>query len=132
MTNISSARDIASFIQTGVLGTVGTDIFIGKEPKGPDAVITVYDTSGEASQAGFSYEKPSVQVRVRGEQNGYAAAYSLIKDIFDLLHGKSNTTIGVNRYIGIWAIDNPTAMGQDENERPIFVLNLRIHRTITS
>jgi len=122
-------KDILEQSSVGV-GTFGTDLFISKEPDSPDSCITIYDTgsTGE-SQAGYSYDYPTIMIRIRGTRMGYAAAWALAEDVKDALHSLANETWNGTRYVGIWCMGEPNSLGYDDKQRPILTLNFRIHRT---
>lgn len=109
--------------------TFGTDLFVSEMPETPDECVCVYDTGGYEPEANFNYERPTVQVRVRGSKGAYVAAYTLTQDIRDALHALANHTINSARYIGIWCESDILPLGYDNNHRPMLSVNFRIHRT---
>lgn len=129
----SPERDIRDYLAgLSSLGlTTGTDLGDGEEPETPDAFVTVLDSGGEDGESAFTYDRPTIQVRSRGDKGGSKETnYSLIKSISDELHGLGNTTINDTRYIGIWRSGDIVSLGKDENKRWVHVANFRIHRTI--
>jgi hypothetical protein len=126
--NIASV-DIKDFLVAAGVGTFGTDLFVSEEPQDPDAVVTVYDTGGFDSEASYEYERPTVQVRIRGAKGGYIAAANKAIAIKAELHGKYSETINNARYIGIWMQGDILPLGDDEKGRPVLTVNFRIHRT---
>ncbi len=127
----SPAEDIKDVLESSAvgIGTFGTDLFVSKEPSEPDACTTIYDTPGQEPEAGYRYDRPGVQVRVRGTAGGYQAAYAKIEDVKEALHGLGDETWNGTRYVGIWATGDPNFLGYDDNGRPIFTINFRVHRT---
>ena len=114
------------------LGLVfATDLFINKMPSSPDNVVSIHDASGESPEVNYTYEKPGVQIRVRGAKGGYKAAHEQAQDIRNFLHPTGNLTINGARYVGIWAEGDIIPLGDDDNERPLFSMNFRVHRTDT-
>ena len=109
--------------------TVGTDLFCNFMPSTPDACTAVYDTGGEAPEPGFNYERPTFQVRVRGDKGDNRPAHEHAQACRDELNGTNNYTINSARYIGIWCVTDVIFVGYDDNNRPIFTVNLRAHRT---
>lgn len=107
----------------------GTNLFISEMPMTPDQCVVLYDTGGFNSEVNYIYERPTVQIRVRGNRGVYDSTYDLIKDIKDLLHGLTNEEINSARYIGIWIEGDVLSLGYDDNQRIMFSVNLRIHRT---
>lgn len=130
----SPAEDISTILvlSSSVTGlTEGTDLFISREPSKPDVVVSIFDTGGgEPQSTAERYEFPTVQVRSRGTAiTGYADAYAKLELIKLALHKFANQTIGGTKYIGIWASSDIIPLGYDDNNRPMFSLNFRIHRT---
>ena len=128
-------KDILLESDAGLDLVYGTSLFYSKEPDGTDIadkIVTVLDSGGDEPAVQYSYEYPSVQVRVRGDKFKYGDAYALINSIKNELHGTYNKTINGARYIGIWASSDILPLGYDEENRPIFTVNFRLHRTDTS
>ena len=112
--------------------TFATDLFVSEmpdDPVVPDRCVAVHDTGGFAPEANYNYEKPTVQVQVRGARGGYRAAHQLMQAIRDEIHGDANVTWNGTRYIGIWAQGDILSLGYDEKQRPLLTLNYLLHRT---
>ena len=109
--------------------TFATDLFVSEMPDTPDECVCVYATGGFEPEANFVYERPTVQIRVRGSRGAYVAAHNLTQSIRDALHGLANHTINGARYIGIWCESDILSLGYDKNHRPMLSVNFRIHRT---
>jgi len=119
-------------VATSSLGlTFATDLFISEMPQTPDECVCVYDTGGDDPGTEFTYERPTLQVRVRGARGGYLNAHGLAQEIRDVLNGQHNYTINGARYIGIWAVGDIIFVGYDDNHRPELTVNFRLHRTNT-
>lgn len=104
---------------------VTTDIFIASEPSSPDECITLYNTAGgEAPSPKFLLDFPGLQVRSRA--NSYETAYANLLEVFDLLVGRAAFIKNTTRYTGIIALTNIFEIGQDENERRILAVNLKL------
>lgn len=110
---------------------LGTDLFISTMPADPDECVAVYDSGGENSEAQYNYQRPTVQIRVRGNRGEYNTTYALADSIRNLLHGLANYTVGSVRYVGIWAQGDILFIHYDENQRPVFSMNFILHRTTT-
>lgn len=121
-------KDILAGISSLAL-IFGTDLHVAELPKEPDQCVAIYDSGGYEPQAGYNYERPTIQIMVRGEPGGYCVAQMLAQNCRDELHGLANYTINAARYIGIWCEADVTFVGFDENRRPSFSVNFRIHRT---
>lgn len=112
--------------------TFPTDLFVSEMPKEPDLCAAVFDSGGFDPDAHIDYQRPTVQVRVRGNKGAYVAAHSLAQAIRDALNGLNDQTVNATRYIGIWVVGDVLSLGQDDNGRPLLSVNFRIHRTAAS
>lgn len=109
--------------------TFATDLFISEMPDRPDDCVCVYDTPGEPPETGYVYHRPGLQIRVRGAKGAYLATHEFAQAIQAALHGLHDETWNGTRYVGIWATGGVLFVGYDDNHRPIFSINFRIHRT---
>ena len=118
-------------VAEGSLGLAfGTNLFIGEVPSEPDELVTLFDPSGFDEEANYVYERPSVQARIRGEKGAYKAAYTLAESVKNIVRAVSNETWNSTRYVQFWSQGTVNWIGWDENHRPEFSVNFRIHRTI--
>jgi len=122
----SPAKDIADFLQTQGVGTVGTDIFVGKMPPDISQNMTVYDTGGLSPNPKWLRDEPTVQVMVRGDERDYEATYTLALDVKNALLGCSPTTINSKSYVFFNMLGDITFLKHDQSERPMFSLNFRL------
>ena len=121
--------DLLVLSSSGLSLALATDLFIGQEPSTPDECTTIYDRPGFAPENTIEiYDKPGFMIRVRGGKNDYAGAYEIAQDIKVYLHKMADQTVGSTRYIAIWAEGDANFIGYDDNERPVFTLNLICHR----
>jgi hypothetical protein len=127
----SPAYDIAQILDSSGVsaGDYTTDLVVSQMPDTPNNCICVYDTGGFDSAADYVYDRPTVMVKVRNLS--YRAGYAKAQLIKSALHGLSNENWGSSRYIGIWCMGDINSVGLDENQRQIFTVNFRIHRTTT-
>jgi hypothetical protein len=108
---------------------LGTNLFISEMPPTPDLCVGIYDTGGDEAELNYVYERPSVQVRVRGDKGAYREGHELAQSIKNELHGTANSTIGTSRYVLIVGQGDILFVGYDDNHRPEFTVNFSIHRT---
>lgn len=120
--------DIASILRANGVDAGTWLVFESREPENPNSTVTVYDSGGLASNPAWILDFPSVQIRVRGDINKYTLAYDKSQEIKDLLLGLPKQVINTTEYIGIWVLGDITALGYDDNKRPILVQNWRIAR----
>lgn len=113
----------------------GTNLYVGEIPDvgskivAPDRCVAVYDTPGFPPEANYEYERPNVQVRVRGNRGDYLGTHNLGQAIRNTLHGLANVTVSGARYVGIWCSSDLFFLGYDSKHRPTFAVNFRLHRT---
>lgn len=125
----STAQDIKDILVADGIGTFGTDLFVSLEPSSPDACVTVFDSGGFDSEANYVYDRPTVMVRIRGDVFGYQAAWTKAESVKNSLHGLTNETHNGTRYVGIWCVGDIGFLEYDGENRPIFSVNFRVHRT---
>lgn len=129
----ASSEDIADMLvaDTSLGLTLGTNLFIGREPISPKFCVTVYDTYGSPSQLtlagqGEDYYYPSAQVRVR--HYDYRAGYDLANDILISLHGRAQETWNGTLYSVISNINGVSMLDWDDNGLVRFIVNFDIQR----
>ena len=120
--------DIKSILVSALGLIYAIDLFVAEMPESPDRCVTIIDSGGNDAESQYIYERPTIQILVRGERGEYE--YDLAKAIKDELHGTANETVGGTRYVGIWAEGDILSLGQDENKRSLLSINFRIHRTV--
>lgn len=112
--------------------TLGTNLFISREPAEPDNCVTIFDTGGnpqmrlDSDTETTHYEYQNVNIRVRNET--YLAGWSLANSIMNQLHGRAQETWNDTLYTAIQCVSGPAAIGWDENNRILITLNFRLQR----
>lgn len=130
---MSVLSEIAAKLQDLGLGTVGTDIHIGRMPEsGPASssgtVCAVYEFAGIPSDLGFSvsgiqYETPGVQVVFRGYPNIYSVPRAAAATAHNGLAAVQATTLSGTRYLLIRPQGSPEQFKRDANERPYIAVS---------
>lgn len=129
----SPANDIATMLQNDGVGTIATDLFVGREPDKTVKTITVFDTgSDQPAEPKWGRDYPTVQVRVRGTARDYNNTWATAESIKDALHSRPPETISGSKYVGIWALGDLIFLTYDESERPVVVANYRMIREYTT
>lgn len=105
---------------------------ISRSMDSPNQLITIYDNGGTDPNPKWLLDLMDVQIRVRGDRNGYSAAYSRCQTIKDTLLGSVPGTINGTDYIAVYMRGDVNFIQYDENERPIFTMNYQIYRQPTS
>lgn len=126
-------QDIAAYLQTKGLGTLGTDLFYSSEPASPDTCTTLYEYSGEPPDLLTGAEFPGLQVRSRAPD--WSTARSTLKSIQDALQAIGNEfsdvspegiTINGTYYAAIIAKGGAIPLGEDESGRVLVVQNYTV------
>jgi len=128
----SPAYDLANILASSAvgLGSLGVDLFVGREPATPNNCSTAFDTGGFDPDTGADYQRPTVQFLVRNI--AYNEGWAQANAIRNALHGLYGVVEDGARYIGVWAMGEASHIGYDDNNRALFSVNVRIHRTPTT
>ncbi len=132
--------DVATVLQTGGVGTIATDIFVGVLPDNIDNGVLVKETggifplhtmgSGPATAIPnavpvAAVERPRVQIIVR--DTSYKKARIVAQQCYNLLDGLVDRTINSVLYHRIEAVQSPIDLGREEgNDRQMFSLNFDV------
>jgi hypothetical protein len=125
----SPANTIANFLATNSFGSLTSSvsawrITVGRQMDKPDSQITVYDTGGTAANPAYRINYPALQIRVRGDVDNYAAAWSKLNDIREFLVGMDPVVLEGDNWDGIIAQNEIVSLGSDLKSRPELVLSL--------
>jgi hypothetical protein len=109
--------------------TIGTNLFLAKMPDTPDFCVAVYEYQGQApmetfGSAGFSIDKPSIQVVVRATRDDYPTARNLAQDLRILLASVRDTSINGLRVVRLASNGSVLSLGTDDLDRPRIAFNL--------
>mgnify|MGYP003150337459 CR=1 FL=1 len=121
--------DLATRIATTISGTVGTDVFKSTLPPLPDACVAVMETGGIAptralGTAGVQYERPGVQILVRGAPSDYETARSTAQTVFEDLATIETEDLSGTRYYMSENLQEPFPINMDEQDRPMIGFNM--------
>lgn len=131
--------DVADYLSSGGIGTVGTDIFKGYMPDTPDGAVAVYETGGlgtvhamnpSAGQAVL--EQPRVQVVCRAAAGDYETARAKAHDVFLLMDGLPAREINATQYHWGQAVQSPFPMGRDESNRVLIACNFDVKKALSA
>jgi len=114
---------LRSLLTTHV-GVSGWQLETGAMPPKPDKVIMLTDTVGVEPNPRYLLDFPTAQIMVRGEVGEYLATRDEGQAVKDLLLGLDSQDIGGDRMVSITQNGDLGFIGRDENNRPLFVLNL--------
>lgn len=131
--------EIADYLSTGGLGTVGTDLFKAYLPEQPDAAMVISETGGTSpyramrSVAGGAVaERPRIQVMARAAEFDYAAARLKINNVMARLDGAGDLTLNGVRYLWIAAVQSPFPMGRDDQGRVRIGINFDVVKALST
>ena len=102
----------------------------------PDRAVLVRNTGGPEPIWTLGIEQPAFQVVVRGARtvdvsSAYKEARAMAQDVRDRLHFTVGASLSGVAYPGILAEQEPFYMGEDLDQRPVFVCNYRAWRVST-
>jgi hypothetical protein len=113
--------DITNYIDAQTTLTKGTDLFIGTLPANVDNCVGIFQSGGVEPTTYIDIIKPTIQVIVRN--TNYETAQQLAYEVYDLMHQIYNTTLGGTYLYTIFALQEPTDIGEDETGRAVFTGN---------
>lgn len=103
------------------------NVFVDSTPSAPDRMVGVYTQGGVESDSKLPYDEIGVQLVFRCEAN---PTWALDRwwEVYGLVHGKRNVTWPQGTLM-LWALvvqSSPVRIGQDENGRHQYSMNIRI------
>lgn len=115
--------DVATYLATNGVGTVGTDLFKGYLPESPNACVSVLDTGGSQPDPDIPTKEPTFQIMIRS--TNYSTGRSKLDTIRSLLHQEDNIELvsGQTYFYFILAISEGGHLGRDDNGRDLFSIN---------
>lgn len=120
------ADDVADYLETLTVGTVGTDIFAGHLPDAPANCIAVIQSGGESPEVAGpisgQIEHPRLIVRVRNAS--YASGASKANEVLKALHTAGELSLGGHRYLYIRAVGSVNLLGRDHTHPARWLFSL--------
>lgn len=133
MATMTPAQSVAYLLETVGLGSrlptsTTWRILVGRLTDSPDSQICVYDSGGQANNPAYRLNYATIQVRIRGERDGYVGAYTKANDISEYLNGVTPGDVvdGTNdggHFSGIVMRSGVIHIGYDAQSRPEFTIN---------
>lgn len=116
--------ELATYLGTQSLGTLGTDLFLSTLRDSPPACTVLIVRPGMQGLrvqdiAGEAIERPAVDVLVRGTSAGFEAAMTRAHAIWAALAQVTNMTLTGTRYQCIEPLSPPADQGRDAHDRPL-------------
>ena len=123
--------DLATRIATTISGTVGTDVFKSMMPALPDAAVAIIETGGLAPEKrfgtkGIEWERPAVQIVVRGAPGDYETARTTSQTIFEDVAKIETEDLSGTRYYLSDPLQEPFGLSVDEQDRPTVAFNVSL------
>lgn len=117
--------EIANYLATQGVGTVGTDLFYAYLPSNLDDGIVVLDTGGNTPDAYIPTKEPTFQVFIRS--SSYATGKAKLDLVRTALHQIKNTVLGsgTTYFYFILAQAEGGHLGRTENGLDEFSINFR-------
>lgn len=113
--------------QVGVAAaSSGWRLGVGKFTDQPDTQVVAFDGPGQSPDPKWLLDYPVVQILVRGQADGYQAAFRKMREVYDVLLGIDAQVVNGDRWDGITVLSTPSHIGYDEKSRPMFSANFRI------
>lgn len=123
-----AAYELALFLQSQGVGTLGTDIHVGTEPELPDECVTLYDTGGgEPDTDEMDIRRPTVMIKVRSKN--YLTAHERQEQIQQLFFNSLRIVTQWSRFSGVILSSDFISIGQDDSKRHAFTANYRCIRS---
>lgn len=124
----SAASDIAYYLDSEGIGTLGQSIFIGNQPESKAICIMLYDVQGQEPNPRFRVEYPSIGAIIRSKPNDYQGAYNLAYTAREALIGQGGLEINDMHYSLITVVGDINFLGYDHKNRPEFSMTFRTIR----
>jgi hypothetical protein len=122
----SLAEDVADYLETLTLGTVGRSIFKNNAPENGTDFVLVSDTGGEAPTQDYAIDHPGFQVAIYARAKSFSTGWTLAMACFDALNRKQNIAIGSHDCMYIQAVAAPQIVpGLDAHGRWLITCNFR-------
>lgn len=129
------AKSPAELVKDLIPSTIGsfTDVTnpwrlcVGLMVDTPHQQIGFYDAPGQVPDPKWLLDYPAVQVIVRGQPQGYQAAFQKMRDVYDVLLG-ADPRVNANgdSIDAITVLAPPSLTGYDKQQRPEISGNFRL------
>jgi len=116
-------NDVYTYLDAQTSLTAGTDLFKSRLTESPNNQVVIYNTGGLEPDRYLPTADPTFQVLVRN--TSYATGQSLVNDIVEALHQKTNVELveGSKYFYYIFLMYEPEHIGRDDKGRHEFSIN---------
>lgn len=118
---MSILNDLATYLQTAGIGTLGTNLFESFMPGTPDNAVGIYATGGPAPDPDLPTHSPTFQVIVRASD--YPSGEAKLASVRSALHQVANQLIGSTYFYYILANSEGGHIGRNERGLDEFSIN---------
>ena len=134
--------EIAKYLQTSGIGTIGTNIFKSYGTNLPNTALFIYETGGFRPQDVFGstcqavWENPTIQIVSRS--TNYKTARRIGDNAYRALINVTNETLKASSsdvgsfYLRIFANQAPFRLGVDQNDRHLVACNFGVMKTFST
>lgn len=128
---MSVASEIVDYVDSQMASlTVATNLFDHRMPASPTECVAIAETGGmeplQTLGPSFVWERPRVQVSVRSTT--FAAARTLVGDIWTLFKAFQPQSLGGVAYKHIIPLQSPFLMSMTEEDYPVFGFNMQVEK----
>ena len=128
-------EDLGGYLDTQLASvTLGTNLFYSLMPETVSNCVTLYENAGappvftQGTQNLPVLERPQLQFLLRN--SSYSAGRALAEDIYRTLTSIANQTINGHLYLRVEALQVPSVLNRDSNNRVIFTCNFDVVRAL--
>lgn len=120
---MSIAQQIATYLQTEDIGTLGTTLFYAFLPDNNSECVLVRDTGGPAPEQDYPLDNKTFQIFIRS--NTYEAGDTTLQNVKSTLERIYNTTLvaGQSKFLSIHAQSSGGHIGRNEAGQDEFSIN---------
>jgi len=120
--------DLAGYLTSKSIAVTGETLFLGRLPPSPDVVMALRQSGGLPPTEYFegAIERPRVQVLVRGVN--YSTARLWAEQVYQSFLDLVNIELSGTWYLQCEPDSPPGFLERDDNNRPIFVMNVEVWR----
>lgn len=122
---------VGAVLQAAGIGTLGTDLFLSRQPTSPDACVSVVESGAGVNLythgvVGNALTMTNIQVTARAGREDYQAARAKISAAIGALEAVSETTASGVRILRVESLGRPIPLGYDNNDRPEITMNFTV------
>jgi hypothetical protein len=122
---------VGAVLQAAGVGTLGTNLFLSRQPDTPDACVTVVESGAGVNiythgVIGNALTMTNIQVTARAAREDYQSARSTITSVISALEAVAETTASSVRLLRVESLGRPIPMGYDGNDRPEIAMNFTV------